>query len=253
MVGRELSALFPKQDAEVGEPGAEGRAPHARGRVLRRLASRSAPARSSRWRARRRRPQRGGARDLRHRQAPTPATSRSPAGGSPAAARSPRCAPGIGFVPEDRRQQGLVMDLSIARNASLTRLRALARGGLIRSGAENRAGRASGPRGCSSSTTASATRVGTLSGGNQQKVVLGKWLATEPEGADRRRADARHRRRHEGRGPPPDERARRPGRRGPDDLQRAARGARHGRPRARHARGPPDRRAVAAPRPTRRA
>ena len=37
----------------------------------------------------------------------------------PAAAA--RCAPGIGFVPEDRRQQGLVMDLSIARNATLTR------------------------------------------------------------------------------------------------------------------------------------
>ncbi len=41
------------------------------------------------------------------------------------------------------------------------------------------------------------------------------------------------------------------GRRGADDLQRAARGARHGRPRARDARGPAHRRALAAPRPTR--
>src|SRR3954454_13600381 len=40
---------------------------------------------------------------------------------------------GIGFVPEDRRQQGLVMDLSIARNTSLTGLRRLTRFGLIRS------------------------------------------------------------------------------------------------------------------------
>src|SRR4029079_2191853 len=59
------------------------------------------------------------------------------------------------------------------------------------------------------------------------------------------RADARDGRRHEGRGPPPAERAGRARRRGPDDLERAARGARHGRPRARDARGPADRRAVA--------
>ena len=38
-----------------------------------------------------------------------------------------------------------------------------------------------GRRGCSSSTTGSPTRVGSLSGGNQQKVVLAKWLATEPK------------------------------------------------------------------------
>ena len=42
MVGRELSQLFPKQDAEIGDAGADGRAAHARGRVHRRLASRSA-------------------------------------------------------------------------------------------------------------------------------------------------------------------------------------------------------------------
>jgi rhamnose transport system ATP-binding protein len=87
---------------------------------------------------------------------------------------------GLGFVPEDRRQQGLVMDLSVARNATLTRMGALARGGIIRSRAERRL------------ATEWATRlqlkfhklddpVGFLSGGNQQKVVLAKWLATEPK------------------------------------------------------------------------
>jgi rhamnose transport system ATP-binding protein len=86
---------------------------------------------------------------------------------------------GIGFVPEDRRQQGLVMDLSIARNATMTRTGKLARFGLIRRAAEHELAREW------------ATRLqlrfhrlddpaGFLSGGNQQKVVLAKWLATEP-------------------------------------------------------------------------
>ena len=87
---------------------------------------------------------------------------------------------GIGFVPEDRRQQGLVMDLSIARNMSLTRLRALARGGLIRGGAEDRLAREWGSR-LQLKYHQLKDTVGTLSGGNQQKVVLGKWLATEPK------------------------------------------------------------------------
>jgi rhamnose transport system ATP-binding protein len=87
---------------------------------------------------------------------------------------------GIGFVPEDRRQQGLVMDLSIARNATITRMGALAHGGIIRGGAERRL----------ASDWATRLRlkfhrlddpVGFLSGGNQQKVVLAKWLATEPK------------------------------------------------------------------------
>ncbi|MEA2321957.1 MAG: rhamnose transport system ATP-binding protein [Solirubrobacteraceae bacterium] len=86
---------------------------------------------------------------------------------------------GIAFVPEDRRQQGLVLDLSIERNATLTRLGSLTRFGLMRGAAE------------AALTREWATRlqlrfhrlsdpVGFLSGGNQQKVVLAKWLATEP-------------------------------------------------------------------------
>ena len=86
---------------------------------------------------------------------------------------------GIGFVPEDRRQQGLVMDLSIARNTALTRLRALARSGLIRSGAENQLA-AEWAEKLQLKYHRLQDSVGTLSGGNQQKVVLGKWLATDP-------------------------------------------------------------------------
>jgi rhamnose transport system ATP-binding protein len=87
---------------------------------------------------------------------------------------------GIAFVPEDRRMQGLVMDLSIARNATLTRLRALARLGLIRVGAENRLTRKWADR-LRLSFHRLEDPVVFLSGGNQQKVVLAKWLATEPK------------------------------------------------------------------------
>jgi rhamnose transport system ATP-binding protein len=87
---------------------------------------------------------------------------------------------GIGFVPEDRRQQGLVMDLSIARNATMTRTGALARGGLIRSGAEDRLAKEWATR-LQLKFHRLADPVGFLSGGNQQKVVLAKWLATEPK------------------------------------------------------------------------
>ena len=94
---------------------------------------------------------------------------------SPAAA----VAAGLALVPEDRRQQGLVLELSIERNVTSTRTRSLTRGGLLLGGAERRlaqewTGRLQTRYGSLSDP------VGTLSGGNQQKVVLAKWLATEP-------------------------------------------------------------------------
>jgi rhamnose transport system ATP-binding protein len=89
-------------------------------------------------------------------------------------------AAGMALVPEDRRQQGLVIDASIARNATSTRLRALARFGLLFGGAER--------RWAQEWTSRLQTRyaslddpVARLSGGNQQKVVLAKWLSTRPK------------------------------------------------------------------------
>jgi rhamnose transport system ATP-binding protein len=86
---------------------------------------------------------------------------------------------GVGFVPEDRRQQGLVMDMSIADNVALASLSALTRHGLLSGSVERRfatdwAGRLQLKY---NKITSPAT---SLSGGNQQKVVLAKWLSREP-------------------------------------------------------------------------
>ncbi len=86
---------------------------------------------------------------------------------------------GLGFVPEDRRKQGLVMDLSVARNATLALRKKLARFGLI-SGARERRVAAGWSQRLQVKTGSMDYSVSTLSGGNQQKVVLAKWLATEP-------------------------------------------------------------------------
>jgi len=86
---------------------------------------------------------------------------------------------GMGFVPEDRRKQGLVMDLSVARNAALTLRRRFTRFGLI-DGRKEKAAAAEWSRKLQVKTSSLDQPVSTLSGGNQQKVVLAKWLATKP-------------------------------------------------------------------------
>jgi rhamnose transport system ATP-binding protein len=102
-------------------------------------------------------------------------------GGTPLPAGDPQKAidAGIGFVPEDRRKQGLVMDLSVARNATLALRKKLARFGLINSGIERRTAAEWSQR-LQVKTGSMEYAVSTLSGGNQQKVVLAKWLAMDP-------------------------------------------------------------------------
>lgn len=81
---------------------------------------------------------------------------------------------GVGLVPEDRHQQGLVLQDTIERNIALPRLTVLSRiGAFARRAAASRAETAM--RELSVKAHSRKTIVGTLSGGNQQKVVFGKW------------------------------------------------------------------------------
>ncbi len=86
---------------------------------------------------------------------------------------------GIGFVPEDRRQQGLVMEASIATNVTDAIRRQLVKAGLITRKRENVAAQ-EWARALEVKCASLDSAVGTLSGGNQQKVVLAKWLASRP-------------------------------------------------------------------------
>jgi len=94
---------------------------------------------------------------------------------SPAAA----IAAGIAYVPEDRRQHGVVLDMSVTSNASLASLPQVSRYGLIDRGAERRAAQEHVAR-LRIKTASIDSEVGTLSGGNQQKVALARWLSASP-------------------------------------------------------------------------
>jgi ribose transport system ATP-binding protein len=86
---------------------------------------------------------------------------------------------GIFLVPEDRKACGVVLGFSIAENVSLPQLPALAPLWLVDRPAEDRLAEA-GRRRLGIRAPDVETTVGTLSGGNQQKVVLAKWLAMQP-------------------------------------------------------------------------
>ncbi|HKP38872.1 MAG TPA: ATP-binding cassette domain-containing protein [Pyrinomonadaceae bacterium] len=86
---------------------------------------------------------------------------------------------GIGFVTEDRKRYGLILDQTILNNMTLACLRNVSGRFLTNDDAET----AAGERAVSDlriKTTSVLTLAGTLSGGNQQKVVLAKWLLTRP-------------------------------------------------------------------------
>ena len=99
--------------------------------------------------------------------------------GKVATVRTPREASraGIGYIPEDRKNTGLIREQSVALNISLPSLGTVSRAGVLRQ-SEIQA-RAERYRTDLSIKAASVdVPVWTLSGGNQQKVMLGKWLAS---------------------------------------------------------------------------
>jgi rhamnose transport system ATP-binding protein len=96
--------------------------------------------------------------------------------------RSPRAAlrRGLAYLPEDRLQQGLVQPMSIAINTSMAVLPDLTPGGVLRPRRERALARRFMEQ-LRIKATSPAQPVRGLSGGNQQKVVLSKWLAAEPQ------------------------------------------------------------------------
>ena len=244
MVGRSLDALFPKEEAEIGDVvlrvEASTRAassPTSRSSCGAARSSAS-PASSGAGRSevaraifgidRPRRRRARGSTDRRFRP------------------RSPRAAlrRGLAYLPEDRLQQGLVQPMSIAQNTSMAvlpradarrRPAAAARAALARRFMEQLA------------------HQGDVAGAGRAKpfrrqpaegraLEVARRRAADP---DPRRADARRRRGHEGGRPPHDLAPRRAGLDDPAHLLGAARDPRHERPRARDARGPARRRALA--------
>ena len=86
---------------------------------------------------------------------------------------------GIGYVPEDRRQHGVVLEMPIAHNASLANLEAVSRRGMI-DGARERELARRYVKELQIKTSSLYAEAGSLSGGNQQKVALARWLAIQP-------------------------------------------------------------------------
>ena len=103
-------------------------------------------------------------------------------GGTPTVITSPRDAirAGIALAPEDRKEQGLILDMSVRENLSLASLKRDGSGlGFRNGGAEVRLSEEMvGRMRVKTPNDHQLTRY--LSGGNQQKVVLGKWLAMKP-------------------------------------------------------------------------
>ncbi|HKM55111.1 MAG TPA: sugar ABC transporter ATP-binding protein, partial [Isosphaeraceae bacterium] len=101
--------------------------------------------------------------------------------GKPAAIRTPRDAKdfGIGLIPEDRKLQGLVLPFSVESNISMGSIRKFSRLGFIRRSVEKAIG-ARQVQALSIKTPSNRVAVNNLSGGNQQKVIVGRWLEISP-------------------------------------------------------------------------
>jgi rhamnose transport system ATP-binding protein len=179
MVGREVADLFPKQDAEIGDVVLEVEGltragvfhdvsfTVRRGEIVG-LAGLVGAGRSEIARA-------VFGVDPYDAGTVTVAGTRIPAHSPQAAIKA-----GMAFIPEDRRRQGLVTDASVAENMAAVIRRNLTSAGLLTRARENRAVEPWAAR-LEVKTNALDAPAKTMSGGNQQKVVIAKWLATKPD------------------------------------------------------------------------
>jgi rhamnose transport system ATP-binding protein len=87
---------------------------------------------------------------------------------------------GLAYLPEDRRRHGVVAGLDVAANISLASLSRVTAAGFLRRAVEENAAN-DYIRRFAIRTPSTSTPVGTLSGGNQQKVALARWLLTQPK------------------------------------------------------------------------
>jgi rhamnose transport system ATP-binding protein len=179
MVGRTLDKLFPKEEAEIGETvlQVEGLRRDGvfrdisfelrRGEILG-LAGLVGARRTEVARAIFGIDRLQGGRILLH--------------GSPISIKAPRDAlrRGIAYLPEDRQHQGLVLSMPITHNVTLPILQSLSTAGWIRTREESIIAHEQGQRLQLRGASSYMQAVRQLSGGNQQKVVLAKWLATKP-------------------------------------------------------------------------
>jgi rhamnose transport system ATP-binding protein len=86
---------------------------------------------------------------------------------------------GLAYLPEDRRRHGIIAEMSIAANTTLASLRAISRAGFLDFAAEREIAASYQQRFAIKAPSIEAAAA-TLSGGNQQKVALARWLATRP-------------------------------------------------------------------------
>jgi rhamnose transport system ATP-binding protein len=179
MVGREITAVFPKQAVPLGETvlelrgvgcrdsGVHGVSLHVRAGEILGLAGLVGAGRTEL------------ARVL---FGLTPAdVGEVRLRGKPVVISSPARAVelGIAYVPEDRRRHGVILEMPVATNTSLAILKKVSALGWLDFGRE-RAVAESFVRRLGIKTASLDAPVGDLSGGNQQKVAVARWLATEP-------------------------------------------------------------------------